>query len=231
MAVILNIDTAVLHGSVCLSQNGKPLQIRQNENQREHASWIHGAIKEMMTDADFEMKDLQAVAVSNGPGSYTGLRIGLAAAKGLCYGLQIPLITISTLKIMAAALLTQPVKELIKNTDWLCPLVDARRLEAWFAVFAHDLSVVYEPALLSDPEILMSLQQKNRIIFFGNGSLKFRKKMIHKNALFTEFIHQNAFDMAPLSYQLFLQTQFSDTAYAEPFYGKGFYSPPNKIKD
>src|SRR5579871_3489195 len=103
MALILNIDTAMAKAGICLAADGKALMVRENQEQKEHASWLHPAIEQMMHDAGYSLQQLQAVAVTAGPGSYTGLRVGMAAAKGFCYALNIPLIAEDTLKTMAFA--------------------------------------------------------------------------------------------------------------------------------
>jgi tRNA threonylcarbamoyladenosine biosynthesis protein TsaB len=103
MSFILNIDTAVDTASVCLAKNGESLQLTTNENQKDHAAWLHPAITELLNKNGIAMKDIEAVAITIGPGSYTGLRVGLATAKGLCYAMNIPLITLSTLEMMAFA--------------------------------------------------------------------------------------------------------------------------------
>src|SRR5258708_17366566 len=114
MSYILNIDTAVNNASVCLSKNNELVNIAINENLKDHAAWIQPTIKKLIESAGIRLKEIDAVAVSNGPGSYTGLRIGLSTAKGLCYALNIPLIAIGTLDMMAAAAEN-------KNTDLICP--------------------------------------------------------------------------------------------------------------
>jgi tRNA threonylcarbamoyladenosine biosynthesis protein TsaB len=145
MALILNIDTAVEIGEVNLAENGSTLRFRANSNQKDHAAWIQTAILEIMKETGYSMHDLQAVAVSNGPGSYTGLRVSLATAKGICYALQIPLITIGTLEIMAATATRQLSGELTKSADLLCPMIDARRMEVYMAAYNRKLEEIIKP--------------------------------------------------------------------------------------
>src|SRR6476659_7610490 len=114
MAILLNIDTAVESASVCLSDDTRVMTLLVNSNQKDHAAWLHMAINNSVKNAGLSLKDLDAVAISMGPGSYTGLRIGMATAKGLCYALKIPLICINTLQMMAHA-----VKDM--GTEWICP--------------------------------------------------------------------------------------------------------------
>jgi len=125
---ILHIDTAVQTASVCLSKNEKSIGVKMNSSQNDHAAWLQPAIVSLLREHDVPMKNLAAIAVSAGPGSYTGLRVGMATAKGLCYALQLPLITLSTLKMMA-------VSALKENANFFCPMIDARRMEVFTAVF------------------------------------------------------------------------------------------------
>src|SRR5579872_6938935 len=124
MALILNIDTATEEAGISLAADGEVMAMAVNPQQRDHAAWLHSAVEKMMHDAGTRITDLQAVAVTAGPGSYTGLRVGMAAAKGFCYALNIPLITENTLKVMAMAARDQTVSE-----GLLCPMIDARRME------------------------------------------------------------------------------------------------------
>src|SRR5882762_5440642 len=134
MALILNIDTATELASVSLSKEGQSLALLQNKDQKDHASWLHPAIEKMMQETGFRMQELDAVAVTAGPGSYTGLRVGMAAAKGFCYALNIPLITESTLKVMAFA-----AREQTEPEGLYCPMIDARRMEVFTALYSTDL--------------------------------------------------------------------------------------------
>jgi tRNA threonylcarbamoyladenosine biosynthesis protein TsaB len=124
VALILNIDTATEKAGVCLASKGKSLAIIENTVQKEQASWLHPAVEETLQITGYRLRDLQAVAVTGGPGSYTGLRVGMAAAKGFCYALGIPLIAEDTLKVMAFA-----GHEQLPGSDLLCPMIDARRME------------------------------------------------------------------------------------------------------
>ena len=226
MSLLLNIDTAVESASVSLAQNGQHLYMRANEQTREHAGWIHIQIGEMIREAKVSLKDISAIAVSNGPGSYTGLRIGLSAAKGLCFALNIPLITISTLEIMAAAILNQAGKSLLTGDILLCPMIDARRMEVYTAVYDKQLHGVTDPAaVILEPGKFDQLLEKNRIIFSGNGSLKWKNLCTHTHAVFAGEVDTTAMDMAALSYVYYKQNKFADLSYTEPFYIKDFYSP------
>jgi len=128
VSLILNIDTAVQSASVCLSENNDLIGLKINPSQKDHASWLHIAIEQLLKENAIDLQKLAAIAVSAGPGSYTGLRVGMASAKGLCYVLNIPLITVDTLKMMANA-------AVVENTDLLCPMIDASRMDVFAALF------------------------------------------------------------------------------------------------
>jgi tRNA threonylcarbamoyladenosine biosynthesis protein TsaB len=225
MGLILNIDTAIQTASICLAQNDHKIDLIINSFQKDHAAWLQPAIDRLLKDNDCKLQDLDAVAISAGPGSYTGLRVGMAAAKGLSYTLDIPLITVSTLKMMAAA----AIKE---ETGLLCPMIDARRMEVFTAVYNRSLSEVIAPhnCILTDLSYKQILNKKS-IVFFGNGSKKFKELINHNaNALFKN-IEANAGDMVHLSYENFQRKKYNDLAYSEPFYGKDFFSPAANLRN
>lgn len=232
MSLILNIDTSVESGSICLSKDEGLLLSKSNHNKNDHASWIHTAINEITRESGYDLNKLQAVAVSAGPGSYTGLRIGLSAAKGLCYALKIPLITVNTLQIMAVAVLNRDKKGALKKNDLLCPLIDARRMEAYFAVFDTHLSMIITPSsMVIEKKSFDHLLNNKMIAFFGNGADKLKSILINPNAVFIEFDMNNlANEMFLLSYRQWLKKQFADIAWSEPLYIKEFYSPGRKNK-
>jgi len=225
MALLLNIDTAVDTASICLAKDGKALSISKNiredavgESQKDHASWLHIAIKEIFEKNDLELRAVDAIVVTGGPGSYTGLRIGMATAKGICYALNKPLISLNTLLVMANA-----AKQ--ENADLLCPMIDARRMEVFTAIYTKELEIIKEPAAMtltenSFDEYLLS----NSICFFGNGSNKFRTINKHEKAVFKD-LKIDASSMVALSEKSFVEKAFADLAYAEPLYLKEFYTP------
>jgi tRNA threonylcarbamoyladenosine biosynthesis protein TsaB len=217
LSYILNIETAVAGASVCLSTDEHILSKKENAEPKDGAAWIQPAIRELLAVAGISMQQLNAVAVSSGPGSYTGLRVGMATAKGLCYALKIPLITLNTLQVMAAAFRG--------GNGLLCPMIDARRMEVFTALFDKDLNEVMPSRnLVLNPDSFDDILQTNVIHFFGNGSSKFSPLLKNKNAFFHEIL-MNASNMPALALIRFKQQVFSDLAYAEPFYGKGFYAP------
>jgi tRNA threonylcarbamoyladenosine biosynthesis protein TsaB len=226
MSLILNIDTATETAGVFLAKEGVLINSYTNYRQNDHASWIHVAIEKLMKDSGYSFQDLEAVAVTQGPGSYTGLRVGMATAKGLCYTLSIPLITESTLKLMAATavaglnILPEPRPSLF------CPLIDARRMEVFTAVFTSQLEELVAPsAMILNENSFEKLLATDIVMFFGSGAAKWEKLCHHINARF-EMIMPGGKEFSLLSYSKFLLGDFADLAYAEPVYLKEFYTHP-----
>jgi tRNA threonylcarbamoyladenosine biosynthesis protein TsaB len=219
MPLILNIDTSTEAASICLCKEGKKLLLMENNDQKDHAAWLHVAIEKIMRDSGNAMKDLSAVAVTSGPGSYTGLRVSMATAKGLCYALQIPLITENTLQVMAFG-----AKE--KNDDptiLFCPMIDARRMEVFTALYNNNLDEIISPmAMVLDENSFSEELKSHKIIFFGNGSKKWQGISKLANDFFTE-IHVLTEYLGNLSYKKFINNQFTDIVYSEPVYTKEFY--------
>jgi len=225
MSLILHIDTAVTTASVCISKDEALLAMAENKNQKEHAEWLHPAIDRLLKENGIRINDLNAVAVSNGPGSYTGLRVGLASAKGFCFALNIPLITISTLEVMAiAALGSQPTNQLINQSTLLCPMIDARRMEVFTALYDKNLNILLTPyAKVIDEKSFENELDANQILFFGNGAEKCKTMINHSNALFAVIEHNASFMIGPAEKKMNVK-DFADLAYAEPFYIKDFHT-------
>ena len=221
MIDILLIDTAVSSASVCLARDGEKISLRINDSQKDHAAWIHTAIKEVLQEGNSDLEKISAVAISNGPGSYTGLRVGLSAAKGICFAANKPLITINTLLLMAMA-----AKEC--EADLLCPMIDARRMEVFTAVYTKDLEQVIAPCnMILDENSFQSLLKKNTICFFGNGSEKFLNAYPKENSILKSVVFTAA-NMIKLVYKKFEYGDYEDLAYIEPYYVKEFYLPSVK---
>jgi tRNA threonylcarbamoyladenosine biosynthesis protein TsaB len=217
MALILNINTAINPASVCLARDSNTLSFAQSTHQKDHASWLHLAVKQIIADAGVNLKDTEAIAVTAGPGSYTGLRIGLAAAKGLSFSLGIPLIAINLLEVMAGAIKTE-------TANFYCPVVDARRMEVFMAVYGRNMETIIAPrAMIVKPDSFNSLQEKGKVIFIGDGCDKIKKVIPPSNAVFSER-EVTAMHMVELSDNNFRDKRFADTAYSEPFYLKEFFS-------
>ncbi len=195
-------------------------------------------IGEAMAEAGIDYSELSGVAVSRGPGSYTGLRIGVSAAKGICYGADIPLIALDTLLIMARGV----SKNIAGSDDFtisadnegllLCPMIDARRMEVYTALYDTAGKRVKDiTAEIIDNDSFKDYLDERKIIFFGDGSGKCRDTIKHPNAVFIEGIYPSACYMAQLSFKAFAEKKFEDTAYFEPFYLKDFLAttPKNKM--
>ena len=218
MSKILNIETSTTVCSVSLSENGICKCVRENFNGNNHSELIGVFTQEVLAEAGVEPKDLDAVALSIGPGSYTGLRIGTSFAKGLCYGTDIPLITIPTLKIIA-----QNAKEKynIEEDALLCPMIDARRMEVYCCVYDSKLNEVRatEPQIIDENSFADILKDK-KVYFFGNGAAKCKSYITHENAIFLDEVYPLATSMIKLADAAFESEDFADVAYFEPFYLK-----------
>ena len=214
---ILNIETSTKACSVALHKNGELIVCREDVTANfSHSEKLLKFISELFSDEKLSISDLDAIAVSMGPGSYTGLRIGISTAKGLCYGLDIPLISISTLKAMSFGMALE-----IK-ADLYCPMIDARRMEVYSAFFDINNTEVrkIQADIINENSYKKELEKK--VVFFGDGSEKLIEKIKDKNAIFVSDIHPSAKNMGLLSYQKFTKSLFEDLAYFEPFYLKDF---------
>ena len=227
MALLLNIDTATEHASVCLSDDGNVLALEKSSDQKNHASFIQPAIKKIFSEANIEFNSIDAIAVSAGPGSYTGLRVGLSSAKGLCYALHKPLILINTLEVMAKAAIDAQTN--IENEILFCPMIDARRMEVFTALYTKDLKSILSPrALIINETTFVEYADRNKIIFSGSGSAKLEKIFTHANAEFVDVQH-NASHLGMLAATAFNKKKFTDVAYSEPVYLKEFFTPQQRV--
>jgi tRNA threonylcarbamoyladenosine biosynthesis protein TsaB len=221
MALLLCIDTSTTHASVALAKDGVLIGLKTNQNQRDHASFLQPVIHSLLQEANLSLKDLNAIAVTSGPGSYTGLRVGFASAKGVAYALDIPLIAIETTLVMSAA-----AASIVKNDEaaLLCPMIDARRMEVFTALYSTNLQPVSPiSALILTPDSFALQLENTRIFFFGDGSPKWQTICNYSNASFMD-VKWNAGDMVRLADKLFEQKNFSSLAYSVPVYGKEFHS-------
>ncbi len=234
MAIILNIDTATGSGSITLAKEGIGMGTLRNDSQKDHAAWVQAAIRGLVQEAGLKMTDLQAVAITAGPGSYTGLRVGMATAKGLCYALSIPLIAENTLKVMAYAGREQffasgSRPEATSHPGQLstlfCPMIDARRMEVFTGLYDLDLDEIMPPAaLILEKSSFNKELENNSILFLGNGSAKWKPLCDGRpHAGFVDVEH-SAEHLAPLAERAFIQENFANLAYEEPVYLKEFYS-------
>ena len=217
MAVILNLETATTNCSVSLGQEGKLIALREENYQGySHSEKLHVFIDEVMQEAGITMQDLDAVAVSKGPGSYTGLRIGVAAAKGICFALDIPLIAIPTLDSLARQLKVQ-------EDGFLVPMLDARRMEVYAKVLDTSYATVRETeAEIIDPGSFSEFVEKAPVYLLGNGAKKCAAVLEHPNFHFHEDLVPSAKEMIGMSYERYADKEFEDLAYFEPYYLKEF---------
>lgn len=223
MALILNIDTATEEAGIGLAKDGETVALAENKDQKDHASWLHPAIEKMLAETGYRLSDLQAVAVVAGPGSYTGLRVGMAAAKGFCYALGLPLITEDKLKLMAFAAIQQH-----PEADLLCPMLDARRMEVFTAVYEKDLSILLPPtAMVIEENPFAGYLTTRRMSLFGSGSDKCKPIICSPNADFI-LVKDHAGYLGILSFLRYLRKEFTGLAYSEPVYTKEFYTHTRK---
>ena len=218
MPFLLNIDTATENAIISISEGNNVLHHRIGLQQKDHAAFLQPAIKELLLQTGIKISELNAVAVSAGPGSYTGLRVGMASAKGLCFALNIPLITVPTLKIIALGI----VKKINNKNAFYCPAIDARRMEIFTAVYDHKLNDVIKPvSMIVDEESFKNIEQD--IYISGSGAKKASDVSGKKNLFFIEY-QPDPTPMAELTWQSFSKNEFADVAYSAPFYLKEFYT-------
>jgi len=225
--IILNIDTSTNVCSIALSENGKCLFAKSNNEGMNHAALLSVFIAEAMDYLNSIAKKLDAIAISSGPGSYTGLRIGVSTAKGLCYGLEIPLIAVSTLEVMTA----QAIKTIGDNENvLLCPMIDARRMEVYSAFYNSKGEIIHKiSADIISADSYAEILENQPVYFFGNGVEKCKSTLSHPNARFIDNIIPMANNMIALAEKEYNNSQFVDVAYFEPFYLKEFYTTAKKI--
>uniref|UniRef100_UPI00404893E7 tRNA (adenosine(37)-N6)-threonylcarbamoyltransferase complex dimerization subunit type 1 TsaB n=1 Tax=Polaribacter sp. TaxID=1920175 RepID=UPI00404893E7 len=224
MAYILNIETATKNCSVALAFEGKLIAIKEiNSGSYSHAELLHPFVKEVLEMAKISINQIQAIAVSKGPGSYTGLRIGVSAAKGFCFAQNIPLISIETLRSLSHSLAI--------NDGVIAPLLDARRMEVYSAVFSSDYEQIRAiEAQIIDKNSFVEYLKQGKVYFLGDGAEKCKDLLTHSNAVFIEDQFPSAKEMCALSYVKYKKNDIEDVAYFEPFYLKDFVAVPQKKK-
>lgn len=228
MALILQIETSTTSCSVALAENGALLSVKELNERNIHASHITLFVEEVLKLSGKSMSELNAVAVSKGPGSYTGLRIGVSAAKGLCYALDIPLIAVSTLQAMAAGL-----RNKFTQKDVLfCPMIDARRMEVYTAIFDNELKELSPiEAKIIDTASFSDFLESNTIVFFGDGAEKCQETLGNsEKAIFVTDFYNSATHFSEIALDKFKAQQFEDVAYFEPYYLKDFLVAKPKSK-
>lgn len=216
MPVLLNIETSTDICSVCISQNGEVLSIKETERSYSHSEVIAVFIEECVKAAGLEMNDLEGVSVSRGPGSYTALRIGTSTAKGICFALSIPLISVGTLKA-----LSQSVLHKAEENDLVIPMIDARRKEVYHCVFTNEGNTIVEVApIILDEHTFKEYSGYNKVLFCGDGVPKSKDILTLENGSFFDE-ECSARHMIHLAEEKFQNNQFEDISYYEPFYYKG----------
>ncbi|HEY3403300.1 MAG TPA: tRNA (adenosine(37)-N6)-threonylcarbamoyltransferase complex dimerization subunit type 1 TsaB [Ohtaekwangia sp.] len=218
MALILSIDTSTTVCSVALHDNANLLVLNEVHLEQAHASRLGVLVDQIKVSAGIDFGSLNAIAVSSGPGSYTGLRIGVSLAKGLCMSLNIPLISVETLDAMALQ---------INKTNFLqalrCPMIDARRMEVYCKIFSPTSEVVQPvQAKVIDENSFDDLLKTQQVIFFGNGAVKCKDTIKPANAIFVEGINPSAREIGVLAFEKFKLNQIEDTVHFEPHYLKEF---------
>ena len=222
--LILHIETSTNVCSVALSENGKCLFSKSNTDGMNHAALLSVFIDEALKHTKGKKPD--AIAVSSGPGSYTGLRIGVSTAKGLCYGYEIPLIAVSTLEVLTAEALKQATD---KKDALFCPMIDARRMEVYAAFYNENGMIKSEiSADIITSDSYTELLNNQLVYFFGNGAEKCKSTLTHSNARFIDNIVPLAENMIAFAEKSFVEKNFVDTAYFEPFYLKEFQATTPK---
>jgi len=233
MAVILNIETSTNVCSIALSKDFKILSLKESKEEKSHASLLNVFIEEIFKANNLTASGLDAVAVGKGPGSFTGLRIGVSVSKGICYGSNTPLIGINTLHTMAYGMANNSIikslnLENIRDT-WLCPMLDAKRMEVYSAFFDfnnHFKTPVSAEIINSNS--FQNILTERQVVFFGNGSHKCKNVITHPNAFFIDNIHPSAQNMISLAEIAFKNKEFENVAYFQPFYLKDFVTTTPK---
>ena len=224
MSIILNIETSTKNCSVSIADKGEILAIKElNNGNYSHAEVLHPFIVDVLKEANLSSDKIDAVAVSKGPGSYTGLRIGVSAAKGLCFAFNKPLISIDTLTSLSHSIS-------IEN-GFIVPMLDARRMEVYSAILDNSYKVIREiKAEIIGENSFAEYLNDSKVYFLGDGSAKCKEIIKHKNAVFIDDKFPSAKEMAKLSYNKHKKNDIENVAYFEPFYLKDFVVIPQKKK-
>jgi tRNA threonylcarbamoyladenosine biosynthesis protein TsaB len=219
MSLILSIDTSTKVCSVALHKEGKLLAISELYTEKSHSGMLTTLCENVVKHAGFTLRDLDAIAVAKGPGSYTGLRIGVSTAKGFCFALDKPLISVNALEAMA-----YQVKDFYDETHLICPMIDARRMEVYCQVFDNQMNNISETeAKIIDEESFSELINEKKIVFLGDGALKCKDKITHENAIFLQTeITPSARTVGILATNFYEKALFENVVTFEPFYLKDF---------
>ncbi|MCX6249197.1 MAG: tRNA (adenosine(37)-N6)-threonylcarbamoyltransferase complex dimerization subunit type 1 TsaB [Bacteroidetes bacterium] len=242
MAIILHIETATIVCSISLSLDNELISLKESSRKNSHASMITLLIDEALAESGISLSSIDAVAVSKGPGSYTGLRIGVATAKGLCYALEKPLIAVGTLNAMADGMreivrsrkseVVSQKPEVDNDSILYCPMIDARRMEVYYGLYDSGGKEIHAPvAEIIDDHSFIDLINYQTIVFGGDGAKKCEAILSDKkNMIYMDDFNPSAKYMIPLSYRKFLSDDFENLAYFEPYYLKDFIAGKPRIK-
>ena len=236
MTRILHIDTATQACSAAISDDLELVAMRESHINKTHATLLTVFIEELLREARIKPAELDAIAVSKGPGSYTGLRIGVSTAKGLAYGSGLPLIAVNTLESMARGMANLLPEYGIPDGSnyFLCPMIDARRMEVYRMVLdAHFRIIRKTEAEIIHENSFNDMYSKGKVLFFGSGASKCQDLLNHKNAILISGFQNSAKDLIPLALEHYKKKMFEDVAYFEPYYLKDFVAtiPKNKLHD
>jgi len=224
LPIILNIETSTKNCSVSIAENGKIIALKELVDMKySHAEKLHPFISEVMKEGKVSLPQIDAVAVSKGPGSYTGLRIGVSAAKGLAFAFDIPLISVNTLQSLAMSIQFE--------SGVVIPMLDARRMEVYSAVFNTDFEQIRTiEAEIIDENSFQKYLDEGMVYLLGDGAQKCKEIITHPNAIFIDDKFPSAKEMATLSYEKYIGNNLEDVAYFEPFYLKDFIANKEKSK-
>ncbi len=228
MALILSIDTATEYAGICLSKDGEVIASEEHVDQKNHASFLQPAIQNMMQREGIALKMIDAVAVTGGPGSYTGIRVGLASTKGICYALNKPLIVLNTLQIIAAATKSAYLNQygVIDPNTLFFPMIDARRMEVFAGMYNYELEEQTIAAAIILEETFFSNLPSHNIIFCGNGAVKIPTEYLN-NARRLYAVPHSVIDIVRFAEHNFNNKNFSDLVFSAPNYIKEFYNIKN----
>ena len=224
LSFILHIETSTKNCSVSIAKSGELISLKEiNNGAYSHSEMLHPLIKEALLESKLTIKEIEAIAVGKGPGSYTGLRIGVSAAKGLCFANDIPLISINSLEILAH---TTSI-----DKGYIIPMIDARRMEVYSAIYDESYALIRETkADIIDEHSFYDELQNHTVYFLGDGAEKCKETIVHKNAVFIKNAFPSAKEMTQLSYDKYKENKTEDIAYFEPFYLKNFVATQEKKK-
>ncbi len=229
MPLILNIDTATEYAGICLSDNGNCIRKEEHLDQKNHASFLQPAIQEILKKTGKKLNELDAISVTGGPGSYTGIRVGMASAKGLCYALNKPLIVINTLLVIAQSALEEQntIGNQINATTLFCAMIDARRMEVFSCIYSWNLKEIEKTgANILDNDFFNEFAIHQKIIFCGSGAKKIANEKLKSNMLVSKSQH-TVNQMIKHSEFAYFAKEFANLADVEPLYVKEFFNTQN----